>query len=110
MNRPIVKYKKLPKLIKHQCQGYDYSLIKCKGDIAWYEARYLNGSETKGWIVVRIRRVKDKLLPNGRIAKAREILPAPKDYGRDGWFYMPKSRVIAENHFKELVAERKRGK
>ena len=89
MNRPIVKYKKLPKLIKHQCQGYDYSLIKRKGDIAWYEARYLNGSETKGWIVVKIRRVKDKLLPNGRIAKAREIFQHLKIMGEMDGFICP---------------------
>ena len=103
MNRPIVKYKKLPKLIKHQCQGYDYSLIKRKGDIAWYEARYLNGSETKGWVVAKIRRRGEEKFPDGYTLPPREIFPKESKFGEDGWFYMPKSRTIAENHYLDLV-------
>ena len=57
MSKTIVKYKRLPKLIKHKLHGYDYHLVKRKSNIAWYEARYLNGSETKGWVVAKIRKV-----------------------------------------------------
>ena len=48
-------YEKLPKFIKHKKQGFDYSLIEREGRIAWYEARYLNGSELVGYVVVKIR-------------------------------------------------------
>lgn len=102
MKTVSIKYKKLPKHIKHQNQGYDYSLIKRKGNIAWYEARYLNGNETQGYVVIKIRRVGTKILPDGKVLEPREIFPAPKDFGRDGWFYMAKSRSLAENHFNAL--------
>ena len=54
MKQTKVRYKRLPKLIKHEQQAFDYHLVKRKGDIAWYVARYLNGSETQGWVVAKI--------------------------------------------------------
>ena len=65
MKKTKVRYKRLPKLIKHEQQGFDYHLVKHKGDIAWYAARYLNGNETQGYVVAKIRRDEEELTPRG---------------------------------------------
>jgi hypothetical protein len=103
MNRPIVKYKRLPKLVKPRGQGFEYHLVKRKGNIAWYEARYLNGSELKGWVVAKIRTRGEEKFPDGYTLPPREIFPKESRFGKDGWFYMPKSRSIAEEHFVSLT-------
>ena len=57
MKKTKVRYKRLPKLIKHEQQGFDYHLVKHKGDIAWYE--------TQGYVVAKIRRAEEELTPRG---------------------------------------------
>ena len=107
MKKTKVQYKRLPKLIKHEQQGFDYDLVKRNGDIAWYEARYLNGSETQGWVVAKIRRIEETVTPRGHTLPPREAFPRQSKFGHDGWFYMPKSRAIAEKHFNNLADQRK---
>ena len=45
----------LPSVIKHSKQGHEYSQIAREGNVAWYEARYPNGIELKGFVVAKIR-------------------------------------------------------
>ena len=101
-------YKKLPKLIRNERQGFDYYLMERTADIAWYEARYLDGKETKGWVVIRIERQKEHTFPNGDVTPAMEVFPRESRFGSKGWFYMPKSKSIAKKHFFDL-AGRKEG-
>ena len=96
-------YEMLPSFKQHKRQGFDYSLVKRDGRIAWYEARYLNGSELKGWVVAKIRTRGEEKFPDGYTLPPREIFPKESKFGEDGWFYMPKSRTIAENHYLDLV-------
>ena len=109
MKSNSTKYEKLPKLIKHKRQGYDYHLIKRKGDVAWYEARYLNGNETQGYVVAKIRRAEEEVTPRGHTLPPREVFPRQSYFGKDGWFYMPRSRPVAETHFKDLADQWKGG-
>lgn len=108
MSKTIVKYKRLPKLVKPKGQGFEYHLNKRKGDIALYEARYLNGSELEGWVVAKIRRRGEEKFPDGYTLPPREVFPKASTFGTYGWFYMPKSREIAEGHYQDLV--KKEGK
>ena len=103
MNKEKNLLERIPAFIRHKKQGFDYSLIKRDGRIAWYEARYLNGSELVGYIVIKIRTKKATTLPSGITAACREVFPSPSEYGKMGWFYMPKSRSASEAHFMELV-------
>ena len=96
-------YETLPSFKHHKRQGFDYSLVKRDGRIAWYEARYLNGSEPVGYIVIKIRTKKASKLPSGYITAYREVFPSPSEYGKLGWFYMPEKRFACEAHFMELV-------
>jgi hypothetical protein len=107
MNTSQNTYEKLPELVKHKKQGFDYSLIEREGRIAWYEARYLNGSELVGYVVVKIRVRKGTMLPSGLLTSCREVFPAPSEFGKFGWFYMPKSRSASKSHYKELVEAEK---
>lgn len=100
-------YETLPSFKQHKRQGFDYSLIKRDGRIAWYEARYLNGSELVGYVVVKIRVRKGTMLPSGLLTSCREVFPAPSEFGKFGWFYMPKSRSASKSHYKELVEAEK---
>ena len=97
---------RLPKQIRHKKGGFDYTLIKREGKIAWYEARYLNGSELTGFVVIKIRIKKATILPSGRINACREVFPSPSEFGKRAWFYMPKSRSASEAHYTELVEEK----
>ena len=103
MKTSSIKYRKLPKLIRPQGQGFDYHLIERKGDIAWYEARYPNGSETKGWVVAKIKRRGEEKLPDGYTLPPREVFPKRSKFGSTGWYYMPKSKSLAEKHYLELT-------
>jgi hypothetical protein len=103
MNKVKNLYERLPAFIRHKKQGFDYSLVMRDGRIAWYEARYLKGSELVGYIVIKIRTKKASKLPSGYTAACREVFPSPSEYGKMGWFYMPTSRSASEAHFMELV-------
>jgi len=102
------KYKKLPKSLRKVKHGYDFTLIKRKGDIAWYEARYLNGNELQGYVVAKIRKRNEHTYPNGIVEEAHEYFPAPSAFGQDAWFYMAKSKSIAEEHFMSLSRKNRR--
>ena len=68
---------------------------------------YLHASELVGYIVIKIRKKKASKLPSGYTAACREVFPSPSEYGKMGWFYMPKSRSASESHYKELVEAEK---
>ena len=101
----LVGPNRLSQFIRHEKQGFDYSLIKRDGKIAWYEARYLNGSELVGYVVIKIRTKKETKLPNGEITPFREVFPSPSEFGKRGWFYMSPNRSASESHYRELVLE-----
>ena len=93
----------LPSVIKHSKQGHEYSQIAREGNVAWYEARYPNGSETKGWVVAKIKRRGEEKLPDGYTLPPREVFPKRSKFGSTGWYYMPKSKSLAEKHYLELT-------
>ena len=101
-----IEPKRLPALIWHNKQGFEYLLVKREGNVALYEARYLNGSELTGFVVIKIRIKKATILPSGRINACREVFPSPSEFGKRAWFYMPKSRSASEAHYTELVEEK----
>ena len=96
---------RLPQFIRNKKQGFDYSLVMRDGRIAWYEARYLKGSELVGYIVIKIRTKKASKLPSGYTAACREVFPSPSEFGKRGWFYMSPNRSASESHYRELVLE-----
>lgn len=99
------KYKRLPKKHTLRQQGYDYSLIERKGDRAWYEARYINGTDIKGYVAITVTKRKGSKFPDGRVLPDRECFPSESEFGTLGWFFMPTSRHLAEKRFNELVAK-----
>jgi hypothetical protein len=91
---------------KFTCKlGYDVTLIERIGRIAWYEARYVNGTKLQGYFVAKIRVRKEAISPRGKVIQSYEQFPPESEGGRMGHFYMPKSRDVAEAHFDALVAE-----
>ena len=54
-------------------------------------------------MVVRIRNKKTSKLPNGVVLPHREVFPSPSEFGKTGWFYMKKSKALANAHFDDLV-------
>ena len=103
MKTSSIKYKKLPKLIRPQGQGFDYHLIERKGDIAWYEARYPNGIELKGFVVAKIRIKNATILPSGKFMPKQEKFPSRSEFGKCGWFFLKESRDKAQNHYQKLL-------
>lgn len=101
------KFKRLAEKFRHEKQGFEYQLIKRIGNIAWYEARYLGGSELKGYVVAKIRVRKGGKLPSGRVLPDYEEFPPESAFGIRADFYMPKSKAIAQKRFRKLVAEAK---
>ena len=85
--------------------GYDVTLIKRKGRIAWYEARYVNGEDLQGYIVAKIKNRAESTLPNGTVIPAFEQFPPASEFGTYGWFYMKNSRQRSGRHFDVLVAK-----
>ena len=100
-------FKRLSETIKHKNQGFEYQLIERIGNVAWYEARYLGGSELKGYAVAKIRVKKGGKLPSGKVLPDYEEFPPESEFGKRADFYMPKSKAIAEKRFRKLVAEAK---
>ena len=95
-------YKILPPIIKRG--PYLYYLIQRIGMIAIYEQRRPRTPDRAcGYAVVRIRNKKSYKLPNGVMLPHREVFPSRSEFGRNGWFYMKKSRAFAYAHFHELV-------
>ena len=95
-------YKILPPVIKRGT--YHYHLIQRIGMIAIYEQRRCKTPDRGcGSVVVRIRNKKPSKLPNGVVLPHREVFPSSSEFGKTGWFYMKKSKVLAYAHFDELV-------
>lgn len=101
-----IKYKKLPEKITHKQHGFDYTLIKREGKIAWYEARYIRGNKLEGYMVAKIKNQPPSTLKGGHYYPARELLPSKSEFGKLGRFYLPTSRHIAEDRYNEWVAKR----
>ena len=99
------KIKRLPELISHKNQGFDYKLIERIGNVAWYEVRYLGGSVLHGYAVIKIRVRKGGKLPSGKVLTDYEEFPPQSDFGKRGDFYKPESRLKAEKQFSDLVAK-----
>ena len=94
---------KLPSIIKHASQGYEYSQIAREGNVAWYEARYLNGSELKGFVVAKIRIKNATIMPSGKVMAKQEKFPSRSEFGKYGWFFLKESRDKAQNHYQKLL-------
>ncbi|MDC0157303.1 hypothetical protein OAK38_06055 [Verrucomicrobia bacterium] len=97
------KIKKLPSEFK--ALGYDLTLIERTGKIAWYEARYVNGTKIKGYFVLKIRVKRAQNAPSGKFVPAYEEGPVESEGGQRAHFYMANSRDLAKGHFEVLVAE-----
>tara|TARA_Y100001934_G_scaffold223036_1_gene266357 strand:+ start:179 stop:493 length:315 start_codon:yes stop_codon:yes gene_type:complete len=102
-----IKFKRLTEKFRHENQGFEYQLIERIGNVAWYEARYLGGSELKGYAVAKIRVKKGGKLPSGKVLPDYEEFPPESAFGIRADFYLPKSKAIAEKRFRKLVAEAK---
>ena len=50
------KYQTLPEKFTNIHHGYDFTLVKRQGDIALYEARWIDGTTIQGYVVVRVLR------------------------------------------------------
>ena len=97
------KYQKLPTSFTQGSQGFEYVQIDRTGNIAWYESRYQGGKDIVGFVVAKITKEKARTLPSGRKLPNREVFPRESKFGKTGWFYMPKSRDMAEAHYEELA-------
>jgi hypothetical protein len=96
------KYKILPAQIKRG--SYQYHLIERIGLIGLYRQRVIkNPKNISGYVVARIRKEKSKKLPNGVILPHREKFPSPSEFGKWGFFYMKRSKLLAFAHFDELI-------
>ena len=96
---------KLPSIIKHARQGYEYSQIAREGNVALYEARYLNGSELRGFVVAKIRIKNATTMPSGKFMPKREKFPSRSDFGKYGWFFSKESRSEAEEYYQQLLSK-----
>lgn len=95
-------YRILSPIIKRG--SYNYYLLQRIGMIAIYEQRRLKTPDRGcGYVVVRIRNKKTSKLPNGVVLPHREVFPSPSEFGKTGWFYMKKSKALANAHFDDLV-------
>ena len=97
------KYQTLPEKFTGVAHGYDFSLIKRQGDIALYEARWINGSELQGYVVAKIFRRPARSYPNGIAEPAKEYFPSPSQFGPRARFFLRTSKHIAERRFSDLV-------
>ena len=70
------------------------------GNVAWYEARYLEGSELKGYAVAKIRVKKGGKLPSGKVLPDYEEFPPESEFGKRADFYMPKSKAMLLDRIK----------
>jgi len=95
-------YKILPSNFERS--GILYKLIERNGMIAIYEAYLPNRTDVLyGYAVARIKHEKEARFKNGHVIPARERFPSPSRFGTYGFFYMPKSREKAFEHYQELV-------
>ena len=101
------KIKRLSQKFRHENQGFDYQLIERRGNAVWYEARYIDGSELKGFVVANIRVRKGGKLPSGIVLADYEEFPPKSEFGKRADFFMPMSKDIAEKQFRKLAAESK---
>ena len=92
----------------HERHGFDYKLIERIGNLAWYETRYIGGTELIGYVVAKIRTRRGGKLPSGTVLLDYEEFPPESSFGKSGSFFLPTSREIAESEFKRLVAEAKK--
>lgn len=103
-----MEIKRLPSEFTHERHGFDYKLIERIGNLAWYETRYIGGTELIGYVVIKIRTKRGGKLPSGTVLSDYEEFPPESSFGKSGSFFMPTSREIAEEKFKSLVAEAKK--
>ena len=94
---------KLPSLIKHAKQRHEYSQIAREGNVAWYEARFLNGSKLRGFVVAKIRIKNATTMPSGKFMPKQEKFPSRSEFGKYGWFFLKESRDKAQNHYQKLL-------
>ena len=72
--------------------------------VAIYETYEIEDSnKLYGYCVARITREKEARFKNGYVIPARERFPSPSRFGTYGFFYMPKGKKIAFEHYQELV-------
>lgn len=84
---------------------WNYILLERSGMVAIYEQRHqAMPDKASGFAVARIRCRKESTMPNGKIVSPREIFPAPSEFGKLGWFYMPTSKKIAYDHYYKLLS------
>ena len=96
------EYRILPPVIKRS--GLIHKLIERKGMIAIYESfRPSSPDKLYGYVVAKITREKEARFPNGNTIPARERFPSPRRFGTYGFFYMPKAKKIAFDHYHKWV-------
>lgn len=98
----MTQYRILPPVIERS--GYIHKLIERIGMVAIYETYEIeNSNKLYGYCVARITREKEARFKNGYVIPARERFPSPSRFGTYGFFYMPKGKKIAFEHYQELV-------
>ena len=85
---------------KFERWGMTFVELERVGNIVLYRNDQMG--ELFGWTVAKIKVLPKSVFPNGAEYPKREGLPSKSDGGSKIWFYMPKSEVQANEHFKKL--------
>jgi len=75
--------------------SFRYDKIKRDGMVAMYSVTHRLSGNLKGYEVVVLTIVPDKII-EGTFIQAHEQYPAPSQFGRTGWYYMKGGEAMAE--------------
>ena len=81
--------------------GMRFELMGRCGLNVWYK-NTVNG-ELYGWTVAKIKQLPKSVFPHGAVYPPRECLPSKSDGGFKIWFFMPKSKHLAEAEYRKLL-------
>jgi hypothetical protein len=85
--------------------GMHFELQARCGLNAWY--KNTQAGKLYGWTIAKIKELPRSVFPNGAEYPPRECLPSMSDGGFKIWFYMPKSKDLAEEQYKKLLKKDK---
>ena len=83
--------------------SFDYNKMKRDGMIAMYSVTHHKSGNLKGYEVVVLTNIADKVI-NGAFIQAHEQYPSESQFGRSGWYYMKGGEGMAESKYAFLKA------
>ena len=83
--------------------SFQYDKMKRDGMIAMYSVTHHRSGNLKGYEVVVLTNITDKVI-EGTSIPAHEQYPANSQFGRTGWYYMKGGEAMAEAKYDLLKA------